>query len=113
MTADNALRNVQTGVILTYTEADLPLELARENLFIARNFVEQEEFVAARAVMTVASDALGRFAMTAGENRANEVSSLRQSLVEMAEEIDSRSKDDVIGFLEESWETVANWFEDA
>lgn len=67
----------------------------------------------AQAAIEIATSGLELFAATtSGQNRAEEINSLRQSLTELAGEIETRSEGDVIAVLEQSWEAVANWFED-
>lgn len=111
-TADTALRTIQTGVTLTYAEVDLPLDLARENLYIAKTLVDQARYDEAKIALEVASEALARYERSVGEARARETEELRAEIDRLAGQITGDDRpDDAANRIESWWDRVRGWFE--
>jgi len=108
--ADTALRAVQSGVTLEFAEVDVPLEEARENLFLARDLVERGKTDEAKFAMKVASDALQRYQAAAGDQRVEEVQEMREAIDKLAERLDETPAEDVTAQLLEWWDQVTEWF---
>ncbi len=69
--ADEALAAVQNGVAVTSVASDLPLVRARENLVLAREATNRENFKEAHAALTAATQALGNYASNQGIHSAD------------------------------------------
>lgn len=108
--ADTALRAVQSGVTFEFAEVDVPLEEARENLFLARDLVERGKTDEAKFAMKVASDALQRYQAAAGDQRVEEVQEMREAIDKLAERLDETPAEDVTAQLLEWWDQVTEWF---
>ncbi len=112
--ADDLLAAIQTGVILNYTEIDLPLEEVRSNLLLAQGMVEHNQFKEARAALEEASESLEEYEKNVGESRGEKVKHLRNEIQEVANTIEAKheSQEDSVSLKEQIegwWDSVTEW----
>lgn len=108
--ADNALSTIQTGVVMEYVVADLPLERVQANLMLARQAIKDNKFDQAKLALQSAQDSLQEYEKTVGSNRVRESSELRaeiQSLsASMQQENGKASQEKIMDW----WNTITHWF---
>jgi hypothetical protein len=106
-TADAALSDVQEGVQIEATEADMPLVKARENLILARSNAREGKYGETQAALQAASKALGTYAQENGPHAS--------AARDLQQQIDSADKDlqqnhaDILTKINQWWNTTADW----
>jgi hypothetical protein len=106
-TADAALSDVQEGVQIEASEADMPLVKARENLILARSNAREKKYGEAQAALQAASKALGRYAQENGPH-----ASAAKDLKQQIDNTDKNLQQNHAGILPEMnrwWNTTADW----
>jgi YfdX protein len=90
--ADQALAAIQTtGVNFSYTEMDLPLIRARENLTLAKQMVKQQRPEAARAALQEAAQSLSAYGKQTEGAHASQVQTLRQQITELSQNLENNT----------------------
>lgn len=107
--ADGALSAVQTGVVLEHVVADLPLEKARLNLFLARQATKSHNNQEATTALKVAADALEEYEKMAGSNREKEILALRREIQALTQS--GQSEPVSAEAINKWWQTIASWAE--
>lgn len=105
--ADEALRAVQDGVVVTSVEADFPLLRARENLMLARESAQNGNYEEAHAALEGASRALANYAMTSGRH-ANDARMLKSQIDSYDQSI-RQNHNDAVQKIENWWDQTAGW----
>ncbi len=114
--ADVALALLQAeGVVFEFSEAELPLTEAADDLKLAQLEVSEGKTDQAQATLKRASDNLKKYESISGENRAKDVRELHQEIDKLAK---SLSKDDHSDNalkkagkeIASYWERVVKWF---
>jgi hypothetical protein len=108
--ANESLSKVQTGVILEYIVADLPLQKAQANLIIARDLMKAGKRDEAKAALKVATDSLSDYEKSAGTNRAKASADIRKEIDSISSSLqakDNKGSQDAITRL---WQTVSSLF---
>ena len=107
LTADSALADVQEGVQIRSTKADMPLEEARQNLILARARARNRNYQESQAALRAASDALSRCAQGGGPH-ANEARAMEQEIYTYNQDL-RQNHVDAIAKINKWWNTVADW----
>lgn len=106
-TADDALADVQEGVQIESSEADMPVVKARENLILARSNAREGKYGEAQAALQAASKALGSYAQENGPHAT--------AARNLQEQIDNSDKNlqanhsDLLANINKWWNTTADW----
>ena len=106
-TADAALANVQEGVKIQATKANMPLASARENLILARAAVRHANYTEAKASLEAASKALTTYERSGGVHAAD-AKTLQQQIDSYAQNI-QQDHSDAEAKINEWWNTTADW----
>jgi hypothetical protein len=107
--AEGALTAVQTGVVFEHVVADLPLERARLNLFLARQAVKSHNSQEVTTTLNVAVDALEEYEKMAGSMREKEIAALRKEIEALTRSGQGQAvSEDTIN---KWWQTIASWAE--
>jgi len=107
--ADEALRAVQTNVILEVETAKLPLVRAADNVKLAQYELQEGHQEKARAALNEASDALQEYQRDAGKHRAAEVKQLRQEIEQLTASLHQNSSE-AKGMISSWWDRLVKWF---
>lgn len=107
LTADSALADVQEGVQIRSTKADMPLEEARQNLILARARARNRNYQESQAALRAVSDALSRYAQEGGPH-ANEARAMEQEINTYIQDL-KQNHVDAIAKINKWWNTVADW----
>lgn len=105
--ADDALADVQEGVQIEASEADMPLVKARENLILARSNAREGKYGEAQAALQAASKALGSYAQENGPHAS--------AARDLQQQMDSGDKDlqqshaNIVPEINQWWNTTADW----
>jgi hypothetical protein len=106
-TADAALADVQEGVKIEATEANMPLARARENLILARSAVRHNNYTEAKASLEAASKALAAYEQSGGPHAAD-AKTLQQQIDSYAQDI-QQNHSVAVSKINEWWNTTADW----
>lgn len=106
--AEGALTAVQTGVVFEHVVADLPLERARLNLFLARQAAKSRNSQEVTTTLKVAADALEEYEKMSGANREKEIAALRKEIQALTQSGQNAVTEEAIN---KWWQTIANWAE--
>lgn len=106
--ADSALAQAEGAVIAESVAADLPLIRARENLVLARQRAQANDWPSTRTALKAASDALSDHAAGQGLQHAADASSLKKQIDEYAGNLD-KHHEDAAKRIENWWEQAAAW----
>lgn len=104
--AEGALTAVQTGVVFEHVVADLPLERARLNLFLARQAVKSHNNQEVTTALKVAADALEEYEKMAGSNREKEIAALRKEIQALTQTGQGEVSEESIN---KWWQIIASW----
>ncbi len=108
--ASGYLGDIQSNVILEQVAADFPLNEAQTNMLLAKGALEDKRYDAARSYLEKASDALERFARSAGENTQKAVGDMRAEIKSMANNL--AQKDEVAREkITTWWDNLSGWFQ--
>jgi hypothetical protein len=105
--ADSALQDVQEGVEIQSSQAEMPLTRARENLILARSFARRNNWTEARNALTAASHAL--------RNYENENGPHTQAAAQLQREIEDSAHDlaqnhaGILAKINQWWNQTADW----
>lgn len=108
--ADSALSTIQTGVVMEYVVADLPLERVQANLMLARQAIKDNKFDQARLALQIAQDSLQEYEKTVGSNRARESSELRAEIQALSTSMQQPNAKGSEEKLMNWWNIIAHWF---
>jgi hypothetical protein len=106
--ADSALAAVATSVVVTHSQGNMPLNMARQNLELARLRVLNGEYKKAAVPLRSAAQALGDFEKNCTGQQAADVESARQAVLVYAESI-SHDHDGASGKIDEWIGSVNRW----
>jgi hypothetical protein len=106
--ADEALRAVQTNVILEFETAKLPLVRAADNLKLAQYELQEGHQDAARTALNEASDALQAYEGHAGKHRTGEVKQLRQEIEQLTASL-YQNPNEAKGMISSWWDRLVKW----
>ena len=107
--ADGALTAVQTGVVFEHVVADLPLEKARLNLFLARRAAKSHNSQELTTALKVTADALEEYEKMAGSNREKEIMALRKEIQALTQSGQNEQVSEQA--INKWWQTLASWAE--
>lgn len=107
--AEGALTAVQTGVVFEHVVADLPLEKARLNLFLARQAARSHNTQELTTALKVTADALEEYEKMAGSNREKEIAALRKEIQSLTQAGQSETISEEA--INKWWQTIASWAE--
>ncbi len=107
--AESALTAVQTGVVFEHVVADLPLEKARLNLFLARQAAKSHNSQELTTALKVTADALEEYEKMAGSNREQEIVALRKEIQALTQSGQSEPVSEEA--INKWWQTIASWAE--
>jgi hypothetical protein len=106
--ADAALAAVATSVVVTHSQGNMPLNMARQNLELARLRVVNGKYKEAAVPLRSAAQALGDFEKNCTVQQAAEVESARQAVLGYADSI-SHNHDGASGKIDEWIGSVNRW----
>lgn len=106
--ADAALLDLQTrGVIFSFTEVELPLVEATDNLKLAQLQAKSGEYAEALTTLKLASDDLKRYERITGESRSKEVRSLHQEIDKFTKSLEGEK--DLKKAMENAEKEISSW----
>jgi hypothetical protein len=105
--ADAALAAVQDGVAVSSVAADLPLLRARENMVLARNAADRDQYHQAHAALLAACEALGQYSNEQNPHAA-EARALREEIDTYNQTIEQNHADATMK-IEDWWDRLADW----
>jgi hypothetical protein len=106
---DRALALVQRSVVFEVEALDVPLETARENLYLAHSRVQSGDLKEARTALDAASQALESYAKMAGGERSAEVEQLRGEIGKLSNDMASGKHE--VSASEEVEERILSWWD--
>ncbi len=105
--ADSALADVQEGVEIRSSEADMPVVRARENLILARSAARNDKYGEAETALQAASKALARYEQENGPH-ATEAKALQQQISDYASKI-QKDHSQAVSKINGWWNETADW----
>ena len=110
--ADAALLDLQTrGVTFSFTEVELPLVEATDDLKLAQLQVKAGEHAEALATLKLASDDLKYYERITGESRGKEVRALHQEIDKFTKSLEGEK--DLKTAMENAAKTISSWWDRA
>jgi hypothetical protein len=106
--ADGALAAVAASVVVTHSQGNMPLNMARQNLELAKLRVTNGKFKEAAVPLRSAAQALGDFEKNCTGQQATDVESARQAVLAYADSI-SHNHDGASGKIDEWIGSVNRW----
>jgi hypothetical protein len=106
--ADAALAAVASSVVVTQTQGNMPLDMARQNLELARIRVLNGKYKDAAVPLRSAAQALADFEKTSTREQASSVESARQAMLGYADRI-SRDHDGASGKIDGWLASLNQW----
>lgn len=106
--ADRALAAVAASVVVTQSQGSMPLDMARQNLQLARARVIDGKYKDAAVPLRSAAQALGDFEKSCAPPRSSAVESARQAILGYANSI-AHNHDDATGKIDEWLVSLNQW----
>jgi hypothetical protein len=106
-TADSALQDVQEGVQITMTQADLPLVQVRENLILARKYARMNDWIGSQNALLSAVHALKEY--------EDEHTAHQQAAAQLEREISAYTHNlaahhtGILAKINDWWNETADW----
>jgi hypothetical protein len=106
--ADSALAAVAASVVVTQSQLSMPLDMARQNLQLARARVIDGKYKDAAVPLRSAAQALGDFEKSCAPSQSSAVESARQAILGYANSI-AHNRDDATGKIDEWLASLDPW----